>query len=58
MRVTQAQYSMLYAVYSMPNIILPVFVGLIVSKCGADSVLLFMCALSVTGCLVVASGGY
>lgn len=58
MKLSQEQYSWLFSVYSMPNIVLPIFVGLAMNKVGANCVLLVTSFTSVIGCFILASGGY
>jgi MFS family permease len=56
--IDSTQYSLLYTVYSMPNMVLPIFGGVFLDKIGIRSgLLLFTCILTL-GQLVFMIGGY
>jgi len=56
--IDSTQYSLLYTVYSMPNMVLPIFGGLFLDRIGIRAgLLLFTCILTV-GQFVFMMGGY
>ncbi len=50
--------NLMYSVYSFPNIVLPLFGGLLISKFGARIMVVILIATVFTGQLVVATGMY
>ena len=49
MDISSIEFSLLFAVYSMPNIIAPLFAGLLVGKFGARLVMLGFLCISIAG---------
>lgn len=49
---------MLYTVYSLPNMVLPVLGGLFLDKIGIRSGLLMFCLILTCGQFIFAMGGY
>jgi MFS family permease len=56
--ITENTYSLMYSVYSFPNIVLPIFGGAIMDKIGYEKVLIIVLSLVSVGQIVVALGAY
>ena len=52
--LTSTQFTRLYAIYSLPNMVMPFFGGLFIDRVGASAGGLVFCALVVLGSVVVA----
>jgi MFS family permease len=59
MNITPHEYSLLFSVYGLPNIILPLLAGIYMdSKKGLSFVLLFTTAMNFVGQFIFALGAY
>lgn len=58
LHIDSTQYSMLYTVYSMPNMVLPIFGGVFLDRIGIRSGLLLFTFILTLGQLVFMVGGY
>lgn len=54
----EAQFNLLYAVYSFPNVVIPILGGILIDKIGARVVLILTAGLCVIGQLVFSYGGF
>lgn len=57
-KITQTKYSQLYSVYSLPNIVLPMFSGVLLTKIGYGNGLLLTSFIILIGQIIQAMGGY
>ena len=59
MRIDSSQYSILDSVYSWPNVVFPIFGGVLIDRVfGIRITMIAFCALICLGQLVVAIGGF
>jgi MFS family permease len=49
---------MLYAIYSFPNVIIPLLGGVLIDKIGARVVFIITCAFCVAGQFICSAGAY
>jgi MFS family permease len=56
--IDATRYSLLYSVYSMPNMVLPVFGGILLDSMGVRFGLVLFCAILTIGQAVFMIGGY
>ena len=56
--MSSASYSLLYTVYSIPNMILPIFGGIFLDRIGIRFGLVLFCAILTIGQFVFMLGGY
>lgn len=49
LHLSDTQYNLLYSVYSFPNIVLPLFGGLLVDRCGTKASLILFVSFIVLG---------
>ena len=57
-RLTETEWSALYSVYSVPNIILPLLGGIFVDKVGIRFALILFCFATTLGQLIFSKGGF
>ena len=52
------RYSLLYTVYSLPNMLLPIFGGVLLDTIGVRTGLILFCSIAMLGQAVFTFGGY
>jgi MFS family permease len=57
-KVTNTRYSLMYTLYSIPNIIFPLFGGYFVDKFGTSKLLVYASFLGIIGQFIVFLGAY
>eukprot|EP01016_Furgasonia_blochmanni_P012900 TRINITY_DN16492_c0_g1_i1.p1 TRINITY_DN16492_c0_g1~~TRINITY_DN16492_c0_g1_i1.p1 ORF type:complete len:199 (-),score=18.60 TRINITY_DN16492_c0_g1_i1:59-655(-) len=57
-KINDTQFGLLYSVYSLPNIILPIFGGYAIDWLGVRTSLIIYTALIVAGAVLITVGGY
>jgi MFS family permease len=57
-KISQTKYSLLYSVYSFPNIFLPFFGGILLDKIGIRNGMIVVLVLALLGQSIQAYGGY
>jgi MFS family permease len=58
MKIDSTHFSLLYTVYSLPNMILPLLGGILLDSIGVRMGLIFFCAVLTCGQLIFCLGGY
>jgi MFS family permease len=58
MDLSNLQFNMLYSIYSLPNIILPFFGGILIDKIGVRVSILIFSTVLIFGQGIVVAGGY
>lgn len=56
--ITEFEFNLLYALYAFPNVVIPLFGGMLIDRIGARVVLIITAMFCVIGHIIFGFGGY